>query len=322
MAGSVAPMPCAATVSDPLRRARISPRTTSGDSFGAMRGSMLLVATFVVAACSPKAVVATDDAGSGNDVVTPVDVGAPVDAGSVVDVVAVADAGAPMDVAAPPPDLGTTPADVPSATDAGSILPPWDSGPAPVDPGTLGTPAWAALTLRVGGGCTAAATCGGDVVGTWDVAGGCFDLPVPAELMRCPGAAVTGATGRARGRVAFTATTATRWSQWETEAEVSIPALCAAVAGGCGAVQALVRMAIPDSACVTAAGGACQCAVRQTGSLNDVDTYTVAAGQIVSTHSAKRWNYCITPGAATHLVYDDASTSGVREPGVIDLLRR
>jgi len=217
---------------------------------------------------------------------------------------------------APAPDASSPDALSPDAP----LLPPTDAGPLLPDAGTLGEPPWVPLEVRTTTSCPPLVACGGAVAGTWDVAGGCFDLPVPAELMRCPGARVTSATGRARGRVAFGPVIAARAAQWEVQAELTIPALCAAAVGGCDAIQGAIRGAFPDSACV-AEGAArdCRCAVRQTGSLRDGDGYTTMNNQIVSATAGRRWDYCVT---GDRLRYRDASTSGAREPGTIELLRR
>jgi len=247
-------------------------------------------------ACASPAIVSTPDAAP-MDVATPMDVAAPMDA-------------------AAPPDV--TP-DVAPAGD-GPLLPPTDAPPLLNDAGALGEPPWVALEVRTTTSCPPLAPCGGVVAGTWDVAGGCFDLPVPADLMRCPGARVTRATGRARGRVTFGPIIADRAAQWEVEAELAVPAVCASFVGGCAGLQAAVRGAFPDSACAAeGAAGDCRCAVRQTGALRDGDGYTTRDNQIVSATAGRRWNYCVT---GDRLRYRDASAAEPREPGTIELLRR
>lgn len=219
---------------------------------------------------------------------------------------------APMDVAATP--------DAPPAGDGGPLLPPTDTPPLLPDAGTLGEPPWVTLEVRTTTSCPPLAPCGGAVAGTWDVAGGCFDLPVPADLMRCPGARVTRASGRARGRVTFGPVIAARAAQWELEAELAVPAVCASFVGGCAGLQAAIRGAFPDSACAAeGAAGDCRCAVRQTGSLRDGDGYTTRDNQIVSATAGRRWNYCV---AGDRLRYRDVSAAEPREPGTIELTRR
>ena len=281
-----------------------------------MRTSALLLALASTAiACSPASVGGVFDAGA--------DVPAAVDAPVVaVDVPTAVDVPiAPRDVPVTPPiDAPVVARDAPAVSPAdGSVLPPRDAGPLPLDGGALGEPAWASLEVRAGDACPPLAACGGPEGGTWDVSGGCIEVPLPAQLMTCPGARVTRTSGRARGRVTFAAGFARRASQWEVEAEIFIPQLCAAFVGGCAAIADLVRPALPDSACVTAAGGDCRCAARQSGAIDDGDRYSVTASQIVSTSSGKRWDYCV---AGDRLRYLDVSGVGAREPGPIELTRR
>jgi hypothetical protein len=162
--------------------------------------------------------------------------------------------------------------------------------------------------------------CGGAVLGTWDVAGGCFDLSIPNELMRCPGASVTRTEGRARGRVIFGPSVANRAAQWEVEAELLIPALCANLAGGCMGIQGALRNVFPTTMCTsTGPANDCRCTVRQTGSIRDGDGYTTMNNQIVSATAGRRWNYCVT---GDRLRYRDAAPTEPREPGTIELQRR
>ena len=234
---------------------------------------------------------------------------------------------APPDAAvdAPRADAGSDTVAVDAAPDApvgvdAALLPPTDVPPIYEDAGALGDPPWVALDVRSTSACPALAACGGAIVGTWDVAGGCFELPVPADLMRCPGASVTRTTGRARGRVAFGPVLANRAAQWEVVAELAIPALCASVVGGCDGLQNIIRGAFPDAACgADGASGNCRCAIRQTGSLRDGDGYTTMNNQIVSATLGRRWDYCV---AGDRLRYRDASAMAPREPGLIELQRR
>lgn len=230
-----------------------------------------------------------------------------VDAGSEPEV----DAGpAPMDAGAPL-DAG--------ARSDGSILPPSDAGGDELfgDAGALGPPAWVPIDVLTEGTCDALEACGGDEVGTWDVSGGCVEVPVPEDLMRCPGAAFTRAEGRARGRVTFTGTTAVRLGQSEVEVEVFLPSLCASFIGGCAALETMIRMATPDSACVTEGTGDCRCVVRQASTIDESGAYTIEGDSIVA--PPKRWDYCVE---GSTLTYEDVSETGEREPGTLELTRR
>lgn len=208
-----------------------------------------------------------------------------------------------------------------SSDDSGSILPPLDAGsPFSDGGGALGEPAWVSVEVRTdGSACAALTPCGGDVLGTWDVTGGCFELDVESTLSTCPGAAITRRSGTARGRVTFDGTRAVRQAQAIVEVEASIPALCATVAGGCAALQTLVQRQVPDAACVDAAAGGCLCQVRQGFEIDDSDLYTTTANQIVSSTTGHRWAYCVDGDS---LRYEDVTPDAAHEPGIIELGRR
>lgn len=205
------------------------------------------------------------------------------------------------------------------AASDGPLLPPLDSGTLLDDAGALGEPPWAPLDVRTTTSCPPLVACGGAEVGTWDVSGGCIDVPVPSQLMSCPGARVSRSVGRARGRVTFASGFARRAAQWEVEVELVVPMLCASFVGGCSGLQGILRGAIPDSACATEGNGDCRCAARQSGAIRDADGYTTMNNQIVSAVLGKRWDYCVD---GARLRYRDATPTGAREPGTIELTRR
>lgn len=217
-------------------------------------------------------------------------------------------------------DAGAAPVD--AGVDAfmrdGSILPPIDSGDPFGDAGTLGPPEWVPLdVLTDGTTCDPLVPCGGDVVGTWDVTGGCIEAPIPSELMSCPGATVTG-SGRARGRVVFDGAIAHRLAQSEVTVEVFVPSLCASFVGGCAGIEDMLQMQVPDSACVMETAG-CVCAARQTLTIDDGDAYTIEGNEIVSS-TGKRWAYCIDTTSGG-MRYEDTSPTGTgpQEEGIIEL---
>ncbi|MBN8610481.1 MAG: hypothetical protein J0L92_07855 [Deltaproteobacteria bacterium] len=240
-----------------------------------------------------------------------------LDAASLVDAAPAVDAvSAPDD--APRALDGDLASDAPSGSDSGTILPTYDGGDPFDDDGGLGAPAWVELdVITDGSACPPLDACGGDVEGTWDVTGGCFELPIEDDLSRCPGAAVTRREGRARGRVTFDGAFARRVAQSEVVVELFVPSLCADFVGGCDAIEDLVRMATVDSECVTEASGNCRCAARQVYAIDDADGYTLESNQIVSATLGRRWDYCID---GTSLRYEDVTPgSTMREPGIIEL---
>ena len=59
--------------------------------------------------------------------------------------------------------------------------------------------------------------------------------------------------------------------------------------------------------------------VRVTNVIDDTDAYTTSGNEIIGSVSGKHWAYCVTGDA---LSYQDTSSTGSREPGIIDLTRR
>jgi hypothetical protein len=200
----------------------------------------------------------------------------------------------------------------------GSLLPPYDASNPFGDTGTVGPPVFVPIDVLTDGSlCPAFTPCGGDEVGTWDVTGGCIELDGAMDaLSMCPGASLT-ATGRARGRVTFTGTSARRVAQSEVTAVVFVPTLCATFAGGCGAIQDLIAGQIPDIVCVTASDG-CDCEGRLVTTIDDTDAYTISGNQIVGT--TKRWDYCVEGDSMRYVDVTPGSAMS-REPGIITLGR-
>lgn len=214
---------------------------------------------------------------------------------------------------APSTDAGT---DAGAPLPDGSILPPRDAGDPFGDTGTLPPPAWVPIEIAVDAACPAFTACGGDEVGTWDVTGGCLEIEGPgAVLEMCPGATFD-VEARGRGRVTFDGDTAVRAAQSEIIATVFVPTLCASFVGGCPAIEDLIQMQTPDSACVTTTAG-CVCEGRQHFVIDDADGYTIEGDQIVSATLMRRWDYCVMDGM---LRYQDVSDEvASREPGIIEL---
>jgi hypothetical protein len=213
------------------------------------------------------------------------------------------------------PDMGPRP-DTGPAVDMGNILPPDDAGSPFGDSGALGDPQWVALTVLTDGSmCTPLTPCGGDITGTWDVSGGCVAYDLSQLTSRCPGSTAS-ATGRSRGRVVFDGTHAQRVSESQVDLQVGVPAFCANFVGGCMGIQTQLRMQAPDSACVTQTDGSCYCQAQYDYVINDADGYTTMNNEIIGASSGKMWAYCVN---GSTLTYQDNSTSGMREPGIITL---
>jgi hypothetical protein len=178
-------------------------------------------------------------------------------------------------------------------------------------------PDWVDLTVGPVMSCPPFMACGGDVVGTWDVAGGCVEVDIEMGIMRCPGAMVTSRTGRARGRVIFGSDgIARRVADSEVEIAIFIPALCAMFVS-CETIESMLAMSVTEASCTTEATGDCNCTGRQITHIDNTDAYTIEGNEIVGT--TRRWEYCI---AGDSLSYRDSTPGmGMREPGVIELAR-
>lgn len=271
-------------------------------------GFFLVLGLAGAAGCSSSTTLELVDAASAPDVGTGLGVDGGVDANTMVEVDAFV-----------APDMGPIARTDAGPHDAGSVLPPLDATSPFGDAGPLGDPAWVPLTVLTDGStCTPLAPCGGDITGTWDVGGGCFEVPLGMALMRCPGATSSG-SGRSRGRVSFDGTIAHRVAQSEIDVQVTIPAICASFVGGCAAIETQMRMQVPDAACVTQTDMSCLCQARVTNVIDDTDGYTTSGNEIIGTASGKHWAYCVSGDALT---YQDVSSTGMHEPGIIDLTRR
>jgi hypothetical protein len=164
-----------------------------------------------------------------------------------------------------------------ATTDAANTLPPFDAGNPFGDTGSLGSPDWVTVDVRVDGSkCPAFNACGGSELGTWDVSGGCFEVPIPSAFFSCPGAKAEVVTKQARGRVTFQAGFAQRIAQSEVSANVVLPALCATAVGGCANFYATVKASAPESSCSTDTAGNCTCLMRQITQINDNDAYSTS----------------------------------------------
>lgn len=186
------------------------------------------------------------------------------------------------------------------------------------DSGGIPEPVWVDLTVGPAGSCPGFTPCGGDVLGTWDLNGGCFEIDIESAISRCPGAMVTRRVGRGRGRVVYEATTAHRVAESIVEADTFFPATCARFFS-CTMLQDAMAMLWTEASCTSDPSGACNCTARQLTFVDDRDLYTIEGNEIVGSASGKRWEYCI---AGDRFDYRDVSPSGPLEPGDVELVRR
>jgi hypothetical protein len=183
----------------------------------------------------------------------------------------------------------------------------------------MGDPEWVDLTVGPLGTCEDFTPCGGDIVGTWDLTGGCFEDDLDSTISACPGAEVRSRVGRGRGRVVFPASgLAHRVAESELEYELYYPASCALVFS-CEMLESAIAPYVDTVSCPVEASGDCTCTASLRTVIDQMDAYTTEMNQIVGVSSGKRWDYCVEGDTLT---YKDTDTSMSGEPGIIELGRQ
>lgn len=186
--------------------------------------------------------------------------------------------------------------------------------------GSTSTGGSAALPISVTpveASCDNVTPCGGDVVGTWAVAGSCLPVAGEADMsgfgLGCSAAPVTGAlevsgTFTANADGTFSDQTITAGSS-----EISLPPSCLDVSGTvttCARVGSpLQALGFASVTCVDAADGGCTCSAdsMQTGGLAVVSldaattgTYSVAGNVLTATtRAALDYAYCVAGNTLT-----------------------
>ena len=197
------------------------------------------------------------------------------------------------------PDAGT-----PNGNDAGAD----DSGGnTPVDSGTPEDSGPAATVDIAYGTCPAFTKCGGDIVGTWKVTGGCVGSDAFADAKaQCAGLQESDVVIKASGTVVATATKVQRTTTVTLSAKVAIPKTCAQGITNCALIGAgLQSGALPgapkfDTATCTEAGTSCNCTVAVTVDEKTDDSYTAAGGVVTTTNPTRTFDYCVDGNKTTY----------------------
>jgi hypothetical protein len=165
-----------------------------------------------------------------------------------------------------------------------------------------------------GGTCTASGTCGGDIVGTWNVTTSCLDVDVSGAIPDyCPTATAQPMGFQLKGTISYKANlTYSRQSTISGGVVITYPAAC--LAGGDGgapstcdqlATQLKLDLNYTSVACVTAGTG-CTCTgtfAPQTQTKTGMYTTTSAAGLLVESETGRATpdmsDYCITGDTLT-----------------------
>ncbi|HTV23303.1 MAG TPA: hypothetical protein VMG12_31660 [Polyangiaceae bacterium] len=189
-------------------------------------------------------------------------------------------------------------------------------GTAPMAGGASGAGgSGASPVVPVEADCDAVEACGGDVVGTWAVAGSCLPISGMADMagfgLGCTAAPVTGAlevsgTWRANADGSFTDETTT-----SGDSAIELPAECLNVSGTTttcdrlgGALQALGYASVTCANAASGGGCSCSATAAQTGGLAMVvfgaassGSYTVADNVVTTSTpagSSTEYAYCVS----------------------------
>lgn len=182
-------------------------------------------------------------------------------------------------------------ADSGGSTDAGSS-PTADSGGNTTDSGVKPT------TTITYGQCAAFTKCGGDVVGSWKVTGGCLSQDQFADAKaQCQGLQESNVVIKADGTVTVTATRVMRNTVVNVTGKVLVPKSCAPLpscAVIAGALQVGFNNLKFDTATCTESGDSCDCAVERTLTENTDDAYTTDNGTLTTENPTRTFDYCVT----------------------------
>jgi len=181
-----------------------------------------------------------------------------------------------------------------------------------------------------GGGCGTASTCGGDVVGTWQVSSSCVAVDASAMMgnMSCPGATTSTSGAKITGTITYAADK-TFISNLTTSGTmvVTLPASCLTQQGvtvTCGQLQQVLNgMANStfSSATCTASGGGCACSVAlKPVTSTETGTYSTSGGVLTQTGTSGTpddSDYCVQ---GSKLSVSTGSSSSAMSSGVSGLV--
>jgi hypothetical protein len=182
------------------------------------------------------------------------------------------------------------------------------------DGGALGTGglSGAAGNAAVSLGCEPAPACGGDPVGTWQIATSCLDIDLSSYTAECDGATARAVDFGVTGTITYDADlTYTLTSTLSGRVVASWPAPCLTPANGIQVTCEQLRAALlapgtyQSITCVPASSG-CTCSLEMNAesSWSEGRYVTDAAGVLTetdSTGSARQRDYCVKDGATMTL---------------------
>ena len=147
------------------------------------------------------------------------------------------------------------------------------------------------------GSCEAFTKCGGALVGSWKVTGGCLGpetlAPVKAQ---CPTLKESDVTIRASGTLDITATNVKRNTTTDVSAKLLVPKSCVQIPS-CAAVEFGLRAGVGggprfETAKCADVGASCDCAVAVKLTETSDETYTVNDG-VLTTAADRTYEHCV-----------------------------
>jgi len=168
------------------------------------------------------------------------------------------------------------------------------------------------------GQCTAFQKCGGDVLGSWKVTGGCLsEDQFAAAKAKCAGLVESNVDIKGDGTVVIDAAKVQRKTTVSVSAKVLIPKSCSPLPD-CSAIQAGLEFGFEglkfDKAACADKGANCECDVVSSRVEDTNDAYTVSSDGVLTTQNPTRtYDYCVT---ANKNVYKETTTS----PKPLDLI--
>jgi hypothetical protein len=228
----------------------------------------------------------------------------------------------------PGPVLGTTDAGhdhevAESEPDASSTTTPDAKGADQQDANTdAPLPAPVSVTY---GTCPAFTGCGGDVVGTWKVTGGCVSDTTFADAKTgdCAGVEEGNVDIQAAGLITATATTFRRRLDVTLKADLSIPPACVQYLGGtCNSTEIGLTLSIgpdqpalfDDAKCTSDGAGGCNCKVKRAYNEDETHDYSVDGSTLTTTDPDRTFAYCVA-GTKTTM---QETTAGTLLPVIVE----
>lgn len=162
------------------------------------------------------------------------------------------------------------------------------------------------------GQCGTFTKCGGEVVGTWKVTGGCLSEDQFADAKaKCPGLVESNVDIKGDGTIVIDAVNVKRDTIVKVTADVLIPKSCASIAPDCATVATGLQIGFGglkfDRATCAEKGTNCACAVESSVKEATLDTYNTDSDVLTTDGPPQRtYEYCVS-GDKTKTTYKETT---------------